>query len=90
MSLNLGYSFFYDLLTVQDTAPGSEDDAPELGTGVGRRRRRRRDVPDQVQRVKIEFRVVELKSAVLMFSRTESSVHLIRVSLNESSLLVWT
>lgn len=80
VNLNLGYSFFYDL-EVQRNGVGVQDPRSDLTNGdpIERRRRRRRQAIT-VQEVEMRFRLVELRSAVLLSSITSNSVHLIRVS----------
>ncbi len=87
-SLNLGYGFFYDLALqgsrvgpVADTGAEGGDQAPSV---PGQRRRREGEgqgaVQEVVQEVDVHFRLVELRSSVLLYSRTSTSTHLIRVS----------
>lgn len=94
VSLNLGYSFFYDLQvrkSALSVAPGGANTGPATGTGVGTGpARRRRDVRGrrntvgvasaETQVVEVWFRLVDVRSAVLLHSRSSSSVHLIWVS----------
>lgn len=94
VQLNLGYSFFYDLQTQKtpggnDDAPGTGTGVGGTGEdGPNRRKRegvRKRNVLESSdgtgvgQVVEIVFRLVERRSAVVLYSRTSSSVHLIRV-----------
>lgn len=81
VNLNLGYSFFYDLELQGNGGvfPGGDQVAPPAPV---QRRKREGGV---VQQVDMRFRLVELRSAVLLYSNTSSSIHLIRVSLCASS-----
>lgn len=79
VNLNLGYSFFYELAGGSGAVPGG--DQPAAGDPVQRRRRRRRQ-GGMTQKVEMRFRLVELRTSVLLYSSTSSSVHLIRVSLH--------
>ena len=92
VDLDLGYSFFYDLqVHSAGSSPGDDmGGAGEgFGTGVeggqspepGRRKRRRAAEPPGVQQlVEVSFRMVEVRSGILLYSTTSSSTHLIRVS----------
>ena len=70
--ISLGYSFFYDLATV-DTSTGA---GPQQ-----RRRRRRRSVGGEevLQTVEISFRPVEVRRGILLYSRTQTSIHVLKV-----------
>lgn len=86
VNLNLGYSFFYDL-EVQGNGgvfPGGD----QVGAPAPVQRRRRRREGGIVQEVEMRFRLVTLRSAVLLYSNTSSSIHLIRVSL-ECTARTW-
>lgn len=82
VDLTLDYSFFYDLeLQTQEG-----DINQPINTGAGERRRRRRqnvdpdaELGETIQSVNISFRPVEVGNGVLLYSRTRSSVHLLKV-----------
>ena len=100
VNLNLGYSFFYDVRvspardgggvrTGAGNGGGDQNPAPERRRRGGRRGRR--EVGEAEQVVKISFRMVRLRSGILLYSQTSLSSHLIRVSICEHSyrLLSW-
>ena len=80
-NLNLGYSFFYDL-EVQGDEVGVQVPGGDLTNGdpIERRRRRKRRQANMDRGVEMRFRLVDLRSTVLLSSVTSNSAHLIKVS----------
>ena len=83
VSLNLSYSFFYDL-EIQNSRllQENEDISPDAQGTTPARKRRKRTLEDderEIQVVEVQFRLVEVRSSVLLYSKTSSSVHILMV-----------
>lgn len=76
MTLDLPYSFFYDLQVLKQS--GGNDGTPNVPV---RRRRKRRQMNESIlQRVDIVFRPVEVGASVLLHSESQRYIHQLMVS----------
>ena len=78
MTLNLPYSFFYDLKVMKQSG-GNNGGGPSIPGGK-RRKRRQENVQEILQKVELTFRPVEVGAGVLLHSETERYVHQLMVS----------
>ena len=88
VDFTLDYSFFYDLELQRTQVGGVTREDIDVGPGPGKKRRRRQmagtdsEPEETIQSVNISFRPVEVSNGVLLYSRTRSSVHLLKVCVN--------
>ena len=78
VTLDLPYSFFYDLKVIKQSG-GNNGGGPSIPGGK-RRKRRQENVQEILQKVELTFRPVEVGASVLLHSETERYVHQLMVS----------
>ena len=78
LTLDLPYSFFYDLKVLKQS--GGNDGGPSVPGGRRRRKRRQENVQETLQRVDITFRPVEVGASVLLQSESQRYIHKLMVS----------
>lgn len=78
VTLDLPYSFFYDLKVMKQNG-GNDGGGPSIPGGK-RRKRRQENVQETLQKVDLTFRPVEVGASVLLHSETERYIHQLMVS----------
>ena len=77
MTLNLPYSFFYDLEVLRQG--GGSDGGPSVPGGK-RRKRMQENIDETLQKVDITFRLVDVGASVLLHSESQRYIHELMVS----------